>query len=379
VVTLEKENKFGIAGIFTNIQEKDKEAIKRLIDCSDVCKLLGLAIQKGASDLHLITNSPPILRIYGELQPLDMPKLDESDIPFMIYSLMSKPQIEKFEREKELTFGFQHDLINRFRINVHQQRGYPEATLRLINTKISSFEELKIPEAVKDLTKLNEGLIIVSGPTGSGKTTTLSAMVEFMNRERKLVIITLERPIEYVHVNNKSIIKQREVGIDTQSFSIALQNSLKQDPDVLVIGEMDDAETVRTAMIAAESGHLVIASFHAPNTVQAIDRLVNMFTSENRKQILFQLSQCLKAVITQLLLPYKDQKERVLAAEVAIANDAVRRVIRNDELIQLPTIIQTGAVYKMQSMYDSIKKYADLNIIDEQTANSFSEEFARIR
>jgi twitching motility protein PilT len=290
---------------------------------------------------------------------------------------MSKLQIKKFEQEKELDFAIQFDMQNRFRVNVHQQRGYLEATLRLITTRVFSFEDLNIPDVAKDLARLKDGLVLIVGPTGSGKTTTIAAMVEFINQERKVVVVTLERPIEYVYTNNKSIIKQREVGIDTHSFSAALKSSLRQDPNIIVIGEMDDAETIKTAIIAAEAGHFVIASFHAPNTVQAIDRLVSMFPSESRKQVLFQLSSCLKGAICQLLIPAKDKQKRVLATEILVANDAVRNVMRNDDLIQLPTIIQTGSAHKMRSMYDSIRQYVLEGVIDTATANFYSQEFKK--
>jgi twitching motility protein PilT len=219
----------------------------------------------------------------------------------------------------------------------------------------------------------------VAGPTGSGKTTTVSAMVQLLNTEKKMLILTLEKPIEYIHRNIKSIVKQREVGSDTSSFSIAIKNSLKQDLDVLVIGELDDVETVKTAMIAAEAGHLVIATLHAPNSVQAIDRLANMFAPENRKQVLFQLSQCLVGIVTQFLIPCTDKKGRVLASEVVIANEAVKRVIRNDELVQLSTIIQTGSSYLMQSMQESINRYATSGIISEEMVAHYSNEFIRFK
>jgi len=221
--------------------------------------------------------------------------------------------------------------------------------------------------------------VLVVGPTGSGKTTTIAAMVELINQERKAVVITLERPIEYIHNNVKSIIKQREVGVDTNSFSVALKSSLRQDPNVIVVGEMDDIETVKTALIAAEAGYLVIASFHAPNTIQAIDRMASIFPVENRRQVLAQLANCIRGIIFQLLIPRRDKNGRVLASEVVIGNDAVRTIVRKDELIQLPTIVQTSGMYHMQTMYDSIRKYLNEGIIDEETALLYSEEFSQYR
>lgn len=374
VETIEAEENFGIGALFVRIADKDREEIRQLVERLDIDKLLELCIKNGASDLHLLAEQAPVLRLHGELGVLDMPKLYADEIPQLLYSVMTKQQIRLFEKEKELDFGIQYDMQNRFRVNVHQQKGFIEAAFRLINTKFFSFEELNIPEVVKDLARQNDGLILITGPTGSGKTTTMAAMVDLINRERKAVVITLERPIEYVHANIKSIIKQREIGIDTNSFSVALKSSLRQDPNIIVIGELEDIETVRTALIAAEAGYLVIASFHSPNTLQAIDRLVGMFPMDNRRQVLSQLANCLKGVVTQLLLPRRDKKGRILASEVLVVNDAVKNLIRNDELYQIPTIIQTGAAYKMQPMLQLIKKYFDQGIIDSHTVDLYSKE-----
>lgn len=377
VETTEYKDIFGIGVRFDEIEDKDKEEIKQLIERLNIGKLLELAINKGASDVHLMVNHPLVLRIHGKIEIVGASKFSPEDIAKLLYSIMSKEQIRKFEREKELDFGIQYDIENRFRVNLHLQKGFLEAALRLINTKVPSFDELNLPEIVKELSGLKDGLILVTGPTGSGKTTTIAAMVDFINHQRREVIITLERPIEYVYIDDKSIIKQREIGIDTNSFSIALKSSLRQDPNTIIIGELDDVETIRTAMIAAEAGYLVIASFHAPNTMQAIDRLAGIFPSENRKAILSQLANCLKGVISQFLIPRKNKEGRVLASEIVIVNDAVRRVIRSDELIQLPNIIQTGASYKMQLMSDSVRKYLEQDIIDPEVASFYSKEFLK--
>jgi twitching motility protein PilT len=377
VEIIEEQKIYGMGSIFDKIDTKDKEEITQLIERLNIGKLLDLAIKKGASDMHLLADQAPVLRVHGELDAVDGPKLFADEVPQLLYSIMNKQQIKKFEADKELDFGIQYDMRNRFRVNVHQQKGFVEATFRLINTKISSFEELAIPEVVKDMARQREGLILITGPTGSGKTTTIAAMLELINHEKKAVIITLERPIEYVHTNVKSIIKQREVGIDTNSFSAAIKSSLKQDPNIIVIGELEDFETVRTALIAAEAGYLVICSFHAPNTVQAIDRLVSFFPLDSRRQALTQLSTCLKGVVSHLLLPRKDHTGRVLATEIVVASDAVKRIVRKDELVQLPTIVQTSGAYRMQSMSDSIRKYLEMDVIDAESALFYSEEFNR--
>lgn len=367
-------NTFGIGATFTEIQDKDRQEIEKFTECLNIEKLLEITVRKGASDLHLLAQQVPALRIHGDIEPIDLPRISSDEITKILYSTLSKQQIKKFEQEKELDYGLQYDADNRFRVNLHQQRGFTEATLRLINTRIPSFEELQIPDAIKNLARLKDGLVLISGPTGSGKTTTIAAMVDLINKEKKGVIITLERPIEFVHANIKSIIKQREVGIDTGSFSMALKSSLRQDPDVIVIGEIDDIETVKTAIIAAETGHLVIASFHATDSIQAIDRLAGIFPQESRKQILSQLSHCLQGIVTQILLPRKDKLGRLLACEVVFANDAVKRIIRRDELVQLTTAIQTGTAFKMHSMVDSIKKYLSQGILDEEASKSYLDE-----
>jgi twitching motility protein PilT len=380
IVRLEagRDNKVILGAVFTRISEKDRSEIKRVVSCFDISQLLALAIQHKASDLHILVDHPPVLRIQGQLKVLsDMPEFAADEIPSLLFSMLSKQQIRAFEEKKELDFGLQFDTDNRFRVNLHQQKGFLEATFRLINVRTYSFEDLNIPPVVKDLALLKDGLVLIVGPTGSGKTTTIATMIEYINRQREVVIISLERPIEYLYTHGKSIIKQREVGVDTASFSVALKSSLRQDPNVIVVGELDDTETIKTALIAAEAGYLVIASFHAQNTIQAIDRLANMFPPENRKQLFNQLSHCLKGIIAQMLIPAKTPKRIVLASEVLIATEAVKRIIRNDELIQLSSVIQTGSTYNMRSMADSLKALVDNFIIDQDTASKYSEEYSR--
>lgn len=368
---------FGLGIIFTQIREEDRSAIEEFIERLNIKRLMSEAVTSGASDIHLLCEQPPVLRINGELQFLDSQPLHGEEIPQLVFSLMTKEQIRNFEKDKEMDFGIQYDINTRFRVNVHQQRGYVEATFRRIESKQFSFEELHIPQVVKDLARQKDGLILVTGPTGSGKTTTIAAMIDLINRERRAVIITLERPIEYVFTNGTSVIKQREVGVDTNSFSAALKSSLRQDPNIIVIGELDDIETVRTALVAAEAGYLVIATFHAPDTIQSIDRLANMFPPESRRQVLSQLSNCLKGIVAQMLIPSKDRKSRILAAEVVIATDAVKRVIRKDELYQIANLVQTGGDFKMQSLAQSIKQYIEFGTIETETALFYSQELSK--
>jgi len=377
VIEIENKKIFGIGAFFSSIAESDRETIKKLIDRYDVAKILKLAISKKASDLHLIANQPIALRLNGQLEFLGTEILNPDQIYKMIFSLMSKQQVKKFEQSKEMDLGIQFDQEHRFRINVHQQKGFVEAALRLVNSKMPTFKDLNVPEVAQVLARQKDGLVLVTGPTGSGKSTTIAAMVDLINHERKAVLITLERPIEYVHINDKCVIKQREVGTDTASFSIAIKSSLRQDPNIIVVGELDDAETVKTALIAAEAGYLVIASFHAPDTIQAIDRLANILPLENRKQTLSQLSHCLRGILTQMLIPRCDKNERILVTEILIATDAVKRIIRKDELFQLTNTMQTGAAFGMKVFSDSLKMYFEQGIISGETYDWYSHELSK--
>ncbi|MBM3245128.1 MAG: PilT/PilU family type 4a pilus ATPase [Candidatus Omnitrophica bacterium] len=362
---------YEFAAVFTRISKEDKNTIKQFIERFNIMHLLQLTIQKDASDLHLVVDQPPLWRLNGELQNLDshMEKLSADDIKIFIYSILSHDQIRKFEQDKEFDFAIPFDDQYRFRVNMHQQRGATEVAVRLIARKMLDFERLNLPEIVKKFAGLRDGLVLVVGPANSGKTTTIAGIVDLINQNRKAIIITLERPIEYIHVNMKSIIKQREIGVDSSSFSVALKASLRQDPNVLVVGELDDVETTKTAIVAAQAGYLVVASFHAPNSIYALDRLVSMFPGELRKQILAQVASCLEGVIAQLLLPRKDGRGRILATEVLITTEAVKKVVRDDQLIQLDNIIQTGGSKGMQTMRASITKLVESGYIDQNIAD----------
>ena len=353
---------------FEQIEGADLQRIKRLIEMVDIICLLNLAHSERASDLHLTYGRPPILRIYGRLIPLDMEALFKDDLKAMIYSILSEEQIKRFEKHKELDFAFSPDPEKRFRVNVHMQRGNVEATFRTIMPRIRTIKELGLPEVVADLARKRKGIVIIAGPTGSGKTTTLAAMVDLINSERESVVICLEDPIEYVHQNKKSIIKQREIGTDTASFSVALKEALRQDPDVILIGELQDAESVQTAITAAETGHLVLTSMHAPNCIQVIDRITSMFTAQQRRQVSIELSNCLQGIISQALLTRKDGKDRVVATEALIISGAVKSIIREGNTMQLTSSIQTGGRYKMHSMRDSIFKLFQQGLITKEVA-----------
>jgi twitching motility protein PilT len=333
----------------------------------DIKELLRYAVDKGASDLHLTESLPPTLRIDGVLQHTTYPVLSREDTKKIIYSILNDNQKVRFETELELDLSLYIPGVSRFRINVHMQRGCIEAAFRVISSKIKTIEELGLPGIVADLARRPNGLVLATGPTGMGKSTTLAAMVDLINNERQALIISIEDPIEYVHTNKRSIIKQREVGSDTKSFANALKHALRQDPDVILVGEMRDLETISTAITAAETGHLVLSTLHTPDAPQTIDRLIDIFPPHQQKQIMIQLAGSLQGVICQQLLPRKNSSGRVVACEVMTATSAVRSMIRDQKTEQLPTVIQTSAKHGMITMDKTLKRLYEEDLIDEAT------------
>jgi twitching motility protein PilT len=321
----------------------------------DLRDFLHIAAEHNASDLHITEGAPPIVRIDGELLPLDHAPLTREDTKRMVYGVLNDAQKIKFEENLELDFSLYIPEISRFRVNVHQQKGCVEAAFRGVSLNIRSLEELGLPPVVANLATKPNGLVILTGPTGTGKTTTLAAMVELINTHRKCLVITIEDPIEYLFKNKQSIIKQREVGSDTHSFASALKHVLRQDPDVILVGEMRDLETIQTAITAAETGHLVLSTLHTPDAAQTIDRIIDVFPAHQQQQIKIQLGSCIQGVVAQELLPRKDGMGRIVAVEVMIGTAAVRSCIREHRTQQLPTMIQTGSQFGMISMDKSIK------------------------
>jgi len=319
-------------------------------------KILELTIKSKASDLHLTIGVPPVIRVDGTLIFTDFPPLSPDDTKRLIYSILNDTQRAKFEKDLEFDLSYAIPGLSRFRVNVHVQKGAVEAAFRAISDKIPPLDSLGLPPILKDLSRKPNGLILLTGPTGVGKSTTLAAMVDLINQERKCLIISVEDPIEYLHTNKNSIIKQREVGYDTWSFAAALKHVLRQDPDVLMVGEMRDLETVSTAITAAETGHLVLSSLHTPDAAQTVDRLIDVFPPGQQKQIMTQLSGCLQGVIAQFLLPMKSGPGRVPATEVMIGTAGIRNVIREHKTHQILTQIQTGAQAGMHSMDQSLKR-----------------------
>ncbi|NQT94939.1 MAG: type IV pilus twitching motility protein PilT [Candidatus Omnitrophica bacterium] len=337
---------------------------------NDIKDLLQYAVDKNASDLHLTEGLPPIIRIDGLLERTTYPVLSRDDTKKIIYSILNDEQKVKFETNLELDLSLYIPGVSRFRVNVHMQRGSVEAAFRVIPAKIKSIEDLGLPPAIAELARRPNGLVLVTGPTGMGKSTTLAAMVNLINNERRALIISIEDPIEYVHANQKSVIKQREVGSDTKSFANALKHALRQDPDVILVGEMRDLETISTAITAAETGHLVLSTLHTPDAPQTIDRLVDIFPPYQQKQIMVQLAGSLQGIVCQQLLPTKKGKGRVVACEIMTGTSAVRSLIREHKTEQLLTVIQTSAQHGMITMDKSMKQLLKEGLIDDETARS---------
>lgn len=341
-------------------------------------ELLLLTVKEKASDLHLTENSPPVLRIDGSLIFIDKPPLNRDDLKKMIYAVLTEGQIKKFEEEKELDFSLALTGMDRFRVNVHVQRGSIEAALRRISIYIPTMEELNLPPIIAEMARKPNGLVLLTGPTGTGKTTTLASMINLMNSEKAVVITCIEDPIEYLHMNKRSIIKQREVYRDTNSFAEALKRCLRQDPDVIVVGEMRDLETISTALTAAETGHLVLATLHTPDAPQTIERIIDVFPPYQQQQVRLQLAAALQGVISQQLIPRATGKGRILCAEVMIATPGVRNMVRERQTEQIRTAIQTGAAFGMKTMDKSLKELCEKGLITYETALSHArniEEF----
>jgi len=326
-------------------------------------------MQRHASDLHITVDSPPIIRIDGVLYILhDLPVLKTDDTKALIYSILNDDQKAIFEKDRELDFSFSLPEMDRFRVNVHYQKGNVEAAFRRIPRQIPKIEELGLPLVVRDFLKKPNGLVLLTGPTGTGKSTTLAAMLDIINTERQEMIICIEDPIEFVHEKKKSIIKQREVYADTHSFPEALRRALRQDPNVIVVGEMRDLETIATTLTAAETGHLVFATLHTPDAPQTVQRIIDVFPPHQQKQVRVQLADCLQGVISQLLLPRAEGKGRVLATEVLVATPGIRNLIREGEVAQIPSMIQMGGQYGMYTIDKNLKELYRKGIITKEIA-----------
>ncbi len=318
-------------------------------------ELLQIMVQRGGSDLHVTAGSPPKVRIDGSLVSTEHDTLAPDATKKIVYSVLTAEQIAKFERELELDLSFGIDGLGRFRTNVFMQRGAVGGVFRIIPYTIQPFEELGLPrEVVEGFCTLPKGLVLVTGSTGSGKSTTLAAMIDYINQHRCEHVITIEDPIEYLHRNKNCLFNQREVGSDTRSFANALRSVLREDPDVVLIGEMRDLETIELALTLAETGHLTFATLHTSDTVQSINRIVDVFPSHQQQQVRTQLSFVLQGVICQTLVPRANGRGRALAAEVMVANQAVKACIRDNKAHQIYSLIQTGGKYGMCTMNQAL-------------------------
>lgn len=338
---------------------------------------LKLMVEKKASDLHLTVGSSPFLRIDEDLIPLEgSPVLSGNDTKALAYSLLTPEQIEIFEREWEMDMSFGLDGRGRFRVNIFFQRGWVSVAIRLLPAGIRSFEECGLPaKAMEELCRRKKGLVLITGSTGSGKSTTMASMVEWINRQRECHIITIEDPIEYVHINKRAIIDQREVGTDTHSFPSALKHVLREDPNVILIGEMRDLETIEAALNIAETGHLVMATLHTSDAVQTVNRIVDVFPSHQQQQVKIQLSFVLLAVVTQQLIPRSAlEGGRALGVEIMIANSAVRALIREGKAHQLYSVIQTSQREGMRTMNQSLAELYLKKVITYEEALARSQD-----
>ncbi len=368
VEELLKKDTYGIGVMFLKIDGKDQNKIINYIKQFDINLLLQEAIKRGASDLHLSVNHPPHLRINGVLTPLNSEPLKREELELMVLNMLTERQKATFEKELELDIAYYAFGIGRFRANIHMQQGSVEAAIRVIPLMIKSLKELGLPPVVAELARHNHGLVLVTGPSGSGKSTTMAAMIDLINSTRKAVIISIEDPIEYIFELKKSIIKQREINYDTASFHGALKHILRQNPDIIFIGELRDQESIATAITAAEAGFLVLSTLHTIDAAHTVSRLIEVFPPEQQQQIKTLLSECLAGIIAQKLLPKRDGKGLVLAAEVLMSTAAVRNIIKKGETNQIPTIIQLSKKFKMQTMNSSIIELYNKGVIDLETA-----------
>lgn len=336
-------------------------------------ELLKFTAEAGASDLHISAGSYPMVRVHGDMKRLNLNKFSEDEVRDLIYSCMNESQRTLFLEKLELDFS--HKLSNdvRFRVNAFHQINGLAAAFRVIPNEIKTFEELHLPEILKSLSMKHKGLILVTGPTGSGKSTTLATMLNLINETKACHIITIEDPIEFVHKSKTSLINQRELGHDTWSFGAALRSALREDPDVILVGEMRDLETVALALTAAETGHLVLSTLHTSSAVKSIDRIIDMFPKEQQNQIRSMLSETLEAVVSQTLLPVKGGNGRVPAMEIMVNNTAIANLIREEKIYQIPSVIQAGTKEGMQTLDQSLYNLVMNNLLDRKTAESVAE------
>ncbi|WP_303673141.1 type IV pilus twitching motility protein PilT [Vampirovibrio chlorellavorus] len=348
-------------------------------------ELLVQVFERGASDLHLSAGLPPVLRIDGNLVRMEFSPLSKEDCQRLIFSMLTNEQRRVLEQNWDLDCSYGVSGLGRFRVNVYKDRGSYAAALRTIRADVPTFEQLNLPQVVKEIAERPKGLVLVTGPTGSGKSTTLAAMIDHINSTKPHHILTVEDPIEFLHTSKRCVIHQRELGQDTRSFDNALRAALREDPDVILVGEMRDLETIRLALTAAETGHLVMGTLHTSSAMQTVDRIVDVFPPEQQQQIRVQLSNSLVAVLSQALLPklneLKEKSGRVMALEIMVITPAIANLIREGKTAQIYSSIQTGAQYQMQTMETSLKDLYQKGLVTFEDALSKTtrpEDFKRL-
>ncbi len=333
----------------------------------DITELLAFSVQHEASDLHLSTGSPPLIRVDGDVRKLNLPAFDAKDVNALVYDIMNDHQRKEYEEKLEVDFSFEVPKLARFRVNAFNQNRGPAAVFRTIPSKILSLDDLGFPDVFRDISNTPRGLVLVTGPTSSGKSTTLAAMVDYINNSKKNHILTIEDPIEFVHENKQCLINQREVHRDTLSFEAALRSALREDPDVILVGEMRDLETIRLAMTAAETGHLVFGTLHTTSAPKTIDRIVDVFPAAEKSMVRSMLSESLRAVISQTLIK-KVGGGRVASHEIMIGTPAIRNLIREDKTAQMYSSLQTGMSHGMQTMDQCLQNLVNRGIITKNSA-----------